>query len=222
MTHPEFTRRFVDRHHHIPKLKLLEVFPLLPFMQNTSGYTVVDVGANLGLWTESFLDVFAPTVSRQIMYEPLPGNATQLHRHVEGPLSRLVLPMLVEEKAIGDRIGDAELFHENQVSTLASVENTHSDLGSDRVDLPFRTRVAMTTLDAEMDRLNCERIHLLKIDAEGAELNVLKGAKSAISSGKIDNIYFELGPAQRNSGIKLKHFFELLSRHGYRFFKIPV
>jgi hypothetical protein len=59
----------------------------------------------------------------------------------------------------------------------------------------------------------------LKIDVEGHELNVLKGAAELLSSRRINFIQFEFGEADIDSRTYLRDFFDLLSDN-YDFFRI--
>jgi len=52
--------------------------------------------------------------------------------------------------------------------------------------------VSATTIDALLMRQGCERLRLLKLEAEGAEPEILQGAEASIS--RIDYIAADLGP----------------------------
>lgn len=65
-----------------------------------------------------------------------------------------------------------------------------------------------------------QQIDLLKLDVEGHELDVLKGAKHMLAQGQIKRIHFEYGGTYIDARILLKNFFDLLLPLGYRCYKI--
>lgn len=79
-------------------------------------------------------------------------------------------------------------------------------------------RILLKCLDNFIESEMIKSIDLLKIDTEGNELNVLMGAKEAISKGKIKVIQFEFNEFNILNRIFLRDFFELLK--DYKFFRI--
>jgi len=63
-------------------------------------------------------------------------------------------------------------------------------------------------------------INFLKVDVEGAEFDVLRGANNLLRRGAIDYIQFEYGGTFEDSGTTLKSVFYYLKRHGYHLFKV--
>lgn len=100
--------------------------------------------------------------------------------------------------------------------------STQASLSHDAVAL-FSTSivahsVTCTTLDAFMEANGIERIDLLKIDTEGFDLAVLKGASHALDAGRIGTIQFEFIPANIVTGIRVRDFIDLLP--GYRLHRL--
>lgn len=71
--------------------------------------------------------------------------------------------------------------------------------------------IKIITLDNFCVDNNINHIHYLKLDVEGHELSVLKGAKNTFSSAKIDWIQFEFGGCNIDSRTYFRDFFDLLS-----------
>merc|ERR1719198_2575277 len=59
-------------------------------------------------------------------------------------------------------------------------------------------------------------IHLLRIDGQGTEVDILKGGRRLLSSGYINSIYFELAPMWLLSqGTSPAELFSILVTHGF-------
>lgn len=81
--------------------------------------------------------------------------------------------------------GSSSLLEVNQDRRFAKRRNISSSTIS-------RTNVETITLDSYALTNNVQSINLLKIDTQGTELGVLRGAKSLLSKSAIDVIEFEL------------------------------
>lgn len=73
--------------------------------------------------------------------------------------------------------------------------------------------IEITMVDNFCDSNQVSFIDFLKIDTEGSEMEVLKGAKQMISRARIDIIQFEFNEMNVCSRVFLKDFYELLSRY---------
>jgi len=92
---------------------------------------------------------------------------------------------------------------------------THASLV--KYDICNYTRlVPVTTLDNYCATFQINKIDLLKIDVEGHELSVLKGAKKIMPN--IKYIQFEFGESQINARVYFRDFWELLK--GRRIYRI--
>lgn len=143
------------------------------------GGVMVDVGANMGYF--SLLWAGAKSTNRVIAFEAAPRNIATFRKNVEanglGERVRLV------PKAAGERTGSIwfELGPEEQTGWggIASGE------GQNRIEVPL-VRIA--------DELGEEEIAVLKIDVEGADTWVLKGAEALLRAKKVGMIFFEQNP----------------------------
>jgi FkbM family methyltransferase len=211
--------RFYELNHHIPKLQLMEVFPLTPFLDHYQDMTVFDVGANTGLWSEAFLKTQGARTGRHVMFEPMQGNLDHLTRRDTNILGKLTASTEIVPAAMGAAEGEVEIHFDKDTTTLASISNTSSDLGHRVVELGQSRTVPLTTVDAQVAARGIEQLHLLKIDVEGYEMQVLKGAEAALRAGRIRNIFFEFGVHQTQNGESFRDFFEMLSRLGFQIYK---
>ena len=76
------------------------------------------------------------------------------------------------------------------------------------------------TLDQYCEQNNIYHIHFLKIDTEGAELDVLLGAHQFLKSGSIDIVQFGYGDTYHDTNTTLKQIYDLLDNFNYYIFKI--
>lgn len=145
--------------------------------------TVLDVGAHQGQ--------FALVASRRwpeaklVCFEPLPEPRAVLLRVLAGhPTLRVV------GAAVGDRCGTAE-FHVSRStdsSSLLPITGTQASMFPGTEEATTMS-VRVTRLDAEFDGVALTRPALLKIDVQGAELQVLHGAVGVLD--QVDVIVVE-------------------------------
>lgn len=181
-----------------------------------------DVGANVGEFTLEILEAFSKQKFQLYAFEPSPIAGEALRKRVGSPANFQLVA-----KALSDKDGEAELFFPNEGSALASLYKR--DLSHVNQVFGKKEKVAITSVDNFCEANNINYIHFLKIDVEGHELAVLRGAKSMMDRDAIEVIQFEFGGASLDSKSHFKDFFQLLSPkyklhrilpHGLR--EIPV
>lgn len=168
-----------------------------------------DVGANHGSYTK-FLRRLSPG-SRIHAFEPHPATFASLQEHCGASSVTLV------NMAVSDTAGVMQLydFADSDGSTQASLAQASVEMFDP--DVVSHT-VEVTTIDAYMAAAGIEQVDFLKIDTEGFDINVLRGAKQALSRGAIKAIQFEFIPADIAMRVTMRDFFAVL--HGYRLFRL--
>jgi FkbM family methyltransferase len=78
--------------------------------------------------------------------------------------------------------------------------------------------VAISTIDVFIVEQAIDHIHLLKIDTEGNELKVLRGAEKALADNMIDMVQIEFNEMNTVSRVFFKDFYQLL--HNYRCYRL--
>jgi FkbM family methyltransferase len=153
---------------------------------------VLDVGANEGNWARMLLS-FHPQ-ARLHCFEP---GSVPFQLLTEG-MGESVRPHNV---AVSDRPGTVVL-HAAEESEMSSIFN--------RPNLADATdeTVEAITIDDFRHAEGIDEIALLKIDTEGNELAVLRGAEGSLS--KIRMIQFEYGGTAVDARVFLRDFFDLL------------
>ena len=144
---------------------------------------------------------------RGIAFEPAPSAAAELR-------SRLASYDSVEivECAISDRSGNATFYAEPNCGETSSL--IHTNTAADAT--PVLVRVS--TLDAEIAERKIASVDFLKIDAEGFDYHVLRGAEESTNNQKIDVIQFEYNGPWIGSGATLAAAYAFLQKRGFDIF----
>jgi FkbM family methyltransferase len=172
--------------------------------RSPQGATVLDLGAHIGLFSVQLARSVGPS-GRVISFEPVPGTAAVLRETIR---YNGVEPVVsVRQAALSGRCGEVELFETgDECSNASSLVRTDRTRGS--------VRVAATTLDDVVDEERLA-VAVVKMDIEGAELEVLEGA-SALLSVQRPAMTIEVHPRElRASGRDPKEVFDVLVDHGY-------
>ena len=168
-----------------------------------------DIGANHGAYA-LYLRRVSPQ-STIYAFEPHPRTfATLQARLADDPNIRLF------NLAVSDVPGALKLydFASEDGSTQASLDPEAIRLFSTEM---VAHDVTVTTIDAFMAEHAIARIDLLKIDTEGFDLAVLRGATAALAARAIGAIHFEFIPANIARHVTMRDFFAVLA--GYRIYR---
>lgn len=135
------------------------------------GGVVLDVGANVGVYS-MLCARWAGPEGRVFAFEPAPATLVLLRDHLQ--MNGLTERVEVVPQAASDEVGEA-VFYTHDFSG----ENSLSAGFAERVPEAATVRVPMTTLDAFCQAHEIAPT-LIKIDVEGYELQVLRGARETI------------------------------------------
>jgi FkbM family methyltransferase len=168
---------------------------------------VIDVGAHYGLYTL----LASRLVGNQgivLAFEPHPYNYKRL-------LINLRLNKIKNVKtfnlALGDFKGQTKLY---LFSNSGGHSTTPEVLSASSFDGYINVKV--NTIDTIIRKLGIEKVSLIKIDAEGAELNILKGARESIQTHgpKLTIASYHYS----NEAIEIKEWLET----NFPFFKVKI
>jgi FkbM family methyltransferase len=169
----------------------------------TSGSTIVDIGAHVGLHTLMFSRRAGPT-GRIIAVEPSPANARLLREHLSWNNCRNVK---IVEAAVGDRKCDVNFtFRSDATDSGAFANSLAYDIGG------TTATVRMTTIDTIC--VDCQP-DLVKIDVEGAEMLALWGARDVLKRSALTLIVAIHPEAMRALGTSPAEVIEFLAGCGY-------
>lgn len=179
--------------------------------QNYSPTVFVDVGANEGDYTQIICDKMPQCAA--YCFEPIPQNFQKLSQKLQTKNNVKLYQLGVSDKSGNTIIYD---YANNQGSQHGSLyKNTFTRFYQEQVvEIPIN----LITLDEFASQYHIFNIHFLKIDTEGHEFAVLKGAKSLLEKKQIDIIHFEFNDMNVDSSVFMKDFVELL--HDFNLYRL--
>ena len=172
------------------------------------GDVLYDVGANIGLY--ACLLAKKRQTGQVIAFEPHPQTAKRLEEN----LSLNHLQSRVFRYALSDSIGEMKLLINDDVP------GAQGTLGKSDEMKDFIT-VSVTTADSLIEQGVIPAPDVIKIDVEGAEINVLRGMQQALDSDNCRLIYCEVHTGKLPQfGRTSAELSVLLKRHGFTISKI--
>jgi FkbM family methyltransferase len=170
-----------------------------------SDSSYVDVGSNRGQVLGEAVRV-APH-GRHVAFEPIPELAAEVQRAFPDVECRRL--------ALGARFGEAEFCHFRDLDGWSGLRRNPQI--SDERGRPEFITVSVSTLDAELEGLSPA---VLKIDVEGAELEVLEGGRSVLARARPVVIFEHVAGAASLYGSAPGAPWDLLDELGYEVFAV--
>ena len=166
----------------------------------------IDIGSNKGEFSIQAASIVGHS-GKVFAFEPEPNNCCWIRKTIR--LNKYENITLFE-LALSDKNGQAELY-------LGEKSGWHSLLpgavNRDRGVLNVATR----TLDSIMAENGQKKVEMIKIDVEGAELQVLKGASETLSNNEDIILLIDI---HRGLGIDPREVCHILSKFGFSFFEM--
>lgn len=170
---------------------------------------VFDVGANMGLWTnfvkknnkESVIHAFEPV---QKTFKCLSDNVSSNKK------------IYLHNIALGAHTDEALISIFSEDHGLSSISRKDSFETSKTTS----EKIHIETVDSFCKAQNINSIDMLKIDVEGYELEVLKGASDMIKKGAVKMIQFEYGSTYIDARIYLADVFTFFQDKPYKIYKL--
>jgi len=130
---------------------------------------VVDIGAHVGTYTILAAEKVGKN-GKVIAIEPDPKNYKYLLKNIKLNNFQNVIPINI---ALADRNGSEKLYlhFSSMCHSLISQEDKNSYI-----------KVPVKTVDKLVEELNLKKIDVIKIDTEGAEMPILRGAEKTLKA----------------------------------------
>lgn len=183
---------------------------LLPKKITTGKPVLFDVGGNIGEYTIYLKNIFPE--ANIFTFEPNP-KAFAVMKEKLAEFSNVTC----ENIGLGSTVGSEKMFSYSKLENSAFGTLSRAALSdlykmNDQIE---EINFSINTIDNYCAQRNISRIDFLKIDTEGQELNVLKGAEQMIKNNKIKIIQFEFNDFNVYYRIFLKDFYSLLKNYNF-------
>lgn len=154
----------------------------LQFISETleEGDCFIDVGTHVGFFSLIASKLVGEN-GQVVSFEPEISNFMHLQRHIAINSMGNILPI---NAAVGPQNEDVEFYFNSDNDGGHALWNVgrHPQCQKTRHDRIIR-QTRMITLDCLFNEMNIDSCKLIKIDTEGAELGVLKGATESVERG---------------------------------------
>jgi len=172
---------------------------------------VFDVGANVGDWTCALLEQAVDLVTLDVhAFEPCSGTYDILLNRV-GMLS-------VSANVVPVRKGCSSSSGPGALHVVGVGAGTNSLTSAETTDTI--EQVELISTDDYCLIVNLDHVSLLKIDVEGHDIEVIKGAARMLKQQNIEVLQFEYNRRWIFNGAFLRDVFNVLSPWGYRIGKV--
>ncbi len=160
----------------------LFLFDALKSAAKVEGACIWDIGAHFGYHSLVFASLVGPQ-GKVVAFEPNPANIGRFKMHLDRNPA-LAKRIILKEAAVADRTGETSFMMndsiESGVSTGSHLTGVNTPLTSDNYTLFKPQTVKLVTVDDLVASSQAPAPTVLKIDVEGAEGLVLKGAAATI------------------------------------------
>lgn len=180
------------------------------------GMVAVDVGANIGEITMAAANRVGPS-GKVFAFEPMSPLFARLQEHVE---SNNLDQVTTVQCGLSDQTGSAQLFSASETFHDGTEHKGLGTLYSSTARATPSEIIKIDTLDRFIEDNDLAQVDLIKIDVEGAELPVLKGASNVLGRFHPYLIIEIQDEASEQAGYKAADILELLEQLDYRFYTI--
>lgn len=171
---------------------------------SSNSHTFLDVGCNRGEWSKKFFKYFPK--AKGYLFDLNEHLKDQVHNNLKDFDFKLEILALNDETKKISFIDYGGLGNINTTvigSNFHNKKSVYKEIFSQRGDEYCKEN-------------KIEQILFLKIDTEGADLNVLKGFESLLKRKRIKIIQFEYGYTNGDSKSLMKDFYNFLQPFGYK------
>jgi len=174
-----------------------------------TGKVVFDVGAFEGLVTL----FFARKAQHVVCYEPNPGNVAKLRKNLE---LNHIQNVTVRQLGLGQNPRSAVMVWDPSMAGAATLEDTSMADAIGYHKDARREEIRITTLDQDIMDVGLPKPDLIKVDVEGYELPVLKGAQNLLETLH-PSLYLEMhGETMNEKRRNVSAIVDYLNQVGYK------
>lgn len=177
------------------------------------GDVVIDIGANFG-WYTTLCAKLCGNKGEVHAFEPVPSTLEELRFNLK--LNHFEDNVIVNEFALGDE------QEKSQIYLFKGLPHSHASLSKlGRTDGRAISIDVLTLDNYAKKNLNEKQVRFIKLDVEGAELNVLNGSGTFMSQQKNIWMLFEINlETSKAFGYDPQKLFEKIETFGFENFYI--
>jgi FkbM family methyltransferase len=181
-------------------------FDLLNYL--SKGDHVLDIGGNIGQTGLRMAEKVGPTGS-VVSFEPYPPTFQKYEKNLS--LNKIYQPLIrIENIGLGTTETTVKMFQ-----PCATNSGSYRMLHNDADNPEGLIDVEITTLDKYVQKHSIAKVDFIKIDVEGFEFNVLRGAENTLLKFK-PCMYIEIDDGNlKDQGSSGKEVIEWLGKKGY-------
>ena len=173
---------------------------------STDARVLLDIGANRGNWTAEALRLGPPGDLHVHAFEPsLATRSVLTARFAESTA------VSVQAFALSDILGEATFYTREDGAGTNSLSPTSG---------PNAEATRVTTIDEFLCRSGIKSVAMAKIDTEGFDFLVLRGAQKALQGGRMEIVQFEYNWRWLLNHACLRDVFEFIADKTYRLGKL--
>jgi FkbM family methyltransferase len=178
-------------------------------MQPEAPFLAFDIGANLGEWSQALLDAAGADPNVRVeMFEPVPGALGGLRGRFAGEARARVNGL-----AVSSRQGEAEM------NIVGDTAGTNS-LDGARFGAGRSLTVKLTTIADHLAQIGADEVALVKIDAEGHDIEILRSLGDLMARRAFGLLQFEYNHRWLANRGSLEEVFDLAAGTDYRVARI--
>jgi len=152
--------------------EMFESRPYEKYFRPEPGQTVVDAGANIGCFTLRSAELVG-TSGRILAFEPSSRSYSILKKNAKKNKLKSILTM---NMALGNQEGRITLW----VHDMSAYDSTLR-AENEKARLRGGEKIPVRKLDNVLDELRIKELNFIKLDTEGAELDILRGGQACLN-----------------------------------------
>ena len=171
------------------------------------GDTVLDIGAHLGVFAVAAAK-YTNGTGKVYAFEPTPVTNQLLNKTIRfNKLEKIIFP---RNEAVGKEIGktrfyvsDIEGDNSNSLVSYVADRETHGE------------EINVVSIDSFIEQMNIKKVGFIKIDAEGAEFDVMTGAAKTLQNHR-PVVILAIHPSPiLSKGDKLEDIYDFIEQLNY-------
>ena len=183
----------------------------LCFLNNNKIINLIDIGANIGNFSRDFL-LFYPKCREIVCFEPLQFLNKEIQKKIEHKKN---LKLTIINKALSNKKKKQIFFYDKNNTELSSLNqyiNQYSISFANQFKPSEKMNLELDLLDNCCKKFSQQKNFIVKIDAQGHELEIIQGGLKTISRASIVLLECSFAKQYKNKEHTFSRCAQLLSK----------